>query len=85
MQECQWVTGDWIVYGGPACPHSFVNVKELIVLLPMLNITVDPVEWSWLSGCFGEWGKSFYQRRDIMLHLPSKFDVFTLGWRQSVS
>ena len=33
MQECQWVTGDWIIYGGPACPHSFVNVNEVIVVL----------------------------------------------------
>ena len=31
-----------------------MNVNELIVVLPLLNIIVDPVEWSWLSGCFGD-------------------------------
>ena len=74
----------WASMSSFICECKRTKSKEL-VLLPLLNITVGPVEWSWLSGCFGEWGKSFYQRRDIMLHLPSKFDVFTLGCRQSVS
>ena len=33
MQECYWVTGDWIIHDGPACPHLFVNINKLNVVL----------------------------------------------------
>ena len=33
MQEYQLVTRDWIIHDGPACPHLFVNINKLNVVL----------------------------------------------------